>query len=164
MSSLPSASTQTATVPVLAKGQDPDRPAQDLSVPAGDRRAGGWLRELRAKLIRNNDTNKPIKYCLSRWDAFTRFLHDGRLCTSNNAPEHALRSVAVARRNWTSPALMRERRSAAIYGLIGSARLDHVLSKLGLPMCYRGLPDHPAKRIHEPLPLNWQPQRVAHAP
>ena len=38
-----------------------------------------WLREQRARLSRNNDTTKAINYCLSRWDAFTRFLHDGRL-------------------------------------------------------------------------------------
>src|SRR5437868_6433028 len=37
-----------------------------------------WLREQRAKLSRNNET-KAINYCLSRWDAFSRFLHDGRL-------------------------------------------------------------------------------------
>jgi transposase len=39
-----------------------------------------WLRERRAKLSGNNDTTKAINYCLSRWDAFTRFLDDGRLC------------------------------------------------------------------------------------
>jgi transposase len=50
-----------------------------------------WLREQRAKLSRNNDTTKAINYCLSRWDAFTRFLDDGRLCMSNNAAERAVR-------------------------------------------------------------------------
>ncbi len=60
-----------------------------------------WLREQRAKLSRNNDTTKATNYCLSRWDAFTRFLDDGRLCMSNNAAERELRAVAVGRRNWT---------------------------------------------------------------
>ena len=53
-----------------------------------------WLREQRAKLSRNSDTTKAINYCLSRWDAFTRFLVDGRLCMSNNAAERELRAVA----------------------------------------------------------------------
>ncbi len=39
----------------------------------------GWLREQRANLSRNNDTTKAISYCLSRCDAFTRFLDNGRL-------------------------------------------------------------------------------------
>jgi hypothetical protein len=60
-----------------------------------------WLREQRAKLSKNNDTTKAINYCLSRWDAFTPFLDDGRLCMSNNAAERELRAVAVGRRNWT---------------------------------------------------------------
>ncbi|MFK4492329.1 hypothetical protein ABIA45_007407 [Bradyrhizobium sp. USDA 336] len=46
-----------------------------------------WLRERRAKLSRNNDTTKAINYCLSRWDAFSRFLDDGRLCMSTDDVE-----------------------------------------------------------------------------
>jgi transposase len=57
-----------------------------------------WLREQRTKLSRNNDTTKAINYCLSRWDAFSRFLDDGRLCMSNNAAERELRA---GRKNWT---------------------------------------------------------------
>jgi len=56
-----------------------------------------WLREQRAKLSRNNDTTKAINYCLSRWDAFSRFLDDGRLCMSNNAAERELRATAITR-------------------------------------------------------------------
>jgi transposase len=58
------------------------------------RREKAGCREQRAKLSRNNDTTKAINYCLSRWDAFTRFLYDGRLCMSNNAAERELRAVA----------------------------------------------------------------------
>jgi transposase len=53
-----------------------------------------WLREQRAKLSKNSDTTKAINYSLNRWDAFTRFLDDGRLCMSNNAAERELRAVA----------------------------------------------------------------------
>src|SRR5690349_22896690 len=66
-----------------------------------------WLREQRAKLSRNNDTTKAINYCLSRWDAFSRFIDDGRLCMSNNAAERELRAVAVGRKNWTFAGPMR---------------------------------------------------------
>jgi transposase len=77
-----------------------------------------WLREQRAKLSRNSDTTKAINYCLSRWDAFTRFLDDGRLCMSNNAAERELRAVAVGR-NWTfAGSDQGGHRAAAIYTLI----------------------------------------------
>lgn len=86
-----------------------------------------WLHEQRAKLSRNNDTTKAINYCLSRLDAFTRFLHDGRLCMSNNAAERELRAVAVGRRNLTFAGSDEGgRRAAAIYTLIASAKLNEI--------------------------------------
>lgn len=66
-----------------------------------------WLREQRTKLSRNNDTTKAINYCLTRWDAFTRFLHDGRLCMSNNAAERELRASPWEEGIGPSPAPMR---------------------------------------------------------
>jgi hypothetical protein len=32
---------------------------------------------------------------LTRWDGFTRFLGDGRLCLTNNAAERGLRGIAT---------------------------------------------------------------------
>ncbi len=123
-----------------------------------------WLREQRANLSRNNDTTKAINYCLSRWDAFTRFLDDGRLCMSNNAAERELRAVAVGRRNWTFAGSDEGgRRAAAIYTLIASAKLNDIDPQAWLADVLARLPDHPAKRIHELLPWNWRPQIVAHA-
>ena len=49
-----------------------------------------WLREQRSRVSKHNDTSKAIDYLLNRWDAFTRFLDDGRLCMSNNAAEREL--------------------------------------------------------------------------
>jgi transposase len=123
-----------------------------------------WLREQRAKLSRNNDTTKAINYCLSRWDAFTRFLDDGRLCMSNNAAERELRAVAVGRRNWTFAGSDEGgRRAAAVYTLIATAKLSDIDPQAWLADVLARLPDRPARRIHELLPWNWHPQNVAHA-
>ena len=122
-----------------------------------------WLREQRAKLSRNNDTTKAINYCLSRWDAFTRFLDDGRLCMSNNAADRELRAVVVGRRNWTFAGSDEGgRRAAAIYTLIASAKLNDIDPQAWLADILVRLPDHPAKRIYELLPWNW-PQRTCEA-
>jgi transposase len=43
----------------------------------------------------NHDLAKAINYMLRRWDAFTRFLGDGRICISNNAAERTLRRVPL---------------------------------------------------------------------
>jgi hypothetical protein len=37
---------------------------------------------------------------LKRWDAFTRFLDDGRICITNNVAERTLRGIALGRKSW----------------------------------------------------------------
>jgi len=59
-----------------------------------------WMRVERAKLSRHAAVAKAIDYVLTRWEAFTRFLEDGRICLSNNATERALRGLALGRKSW----------------------------------------------------------------
>jgi transposase len=121
-----------------------------------------WLREQRARLSKNSDTTKAINYSLNRWDAFTRFLDDGRLCMSNNAAERELRAVALGRKNWTFAGSDEGgRRAAAIYTLIATAKLNDVDPQAWLADVLARLPDHPAKRIHELLPWYWHRQNTA---
>src|SRR5436190_1634422 len=121
-----------------------------------------WLREQRARLSKNSDTTKAINYSLNRWDAFARFLDDGRLCMSNNAAERELRTVALGRKNWTFAGSDEGgRRAAAIYSLIATAKLNDIDPQAWLADVLARLPDHPAKRIHELLPWNWHWQNVA---
>src|SRR5215475_11319272 len=95
---------------------------------------------------------KAINYCLSRWDAFTRFLDDGRLCMSNNAAERELRAVAVGRRNWTFAGSDEGgRRAAAIYSLIATAKLNDIDPQAWLADVLARLPDHP-RQAHSRTP------------
>ena len=50
------------------------------------------------KLSRHAEVAKAMDYMLKRWDAFTRFLDDGRICLTNNAAERALRGIALGRK------------------------------------------------------------------
>jgi transposase len=50
-----------------------------------------WLREQRSRLSSASSVAAPIDYMLRRWDRFTRFLDDGRICLTNNAAERPLR-------------------------------------------------------------------------
>ena len=121
-----------------------------------------WLRERRAKLSGKSETAKAIDYSLKRWPAFTRFLDDGRLCMSNNAAERAVRCVAVGRKNWTFAGSDEGgHRAAAIYTLIETAKLNDIDPQAWLTDVLARLPDHPAKRIAELLPRNWQRQNLA---
>jgi hypothetical protein len=58
------------------------------------------MREERAKLSRHAPVAGAMDYMLKRWDAFARFLQDGRICLTNNAAERALRGLALGRKSW----------------------------------------------------------------
>jgi Transposase IS66 family len=40
-----------------------------------------------SRVSRSASVAKPINYMRKRWDRFTRFLDDGRICLTNNAAE-----------------------------------------------------------------------------
>jgi transposase len=81
-----------------------------------------WMGGERAKLSRHNDLAKAMDYMLKRWDAFERFLEDGRICLSNNAAERALRGIALGRRAWLFAGSDRGgARAATMYSLIVTA-------------------------------------------
>jgi transposase len=116
-----------------------------------------WLRVQHARVSPKSETGKAIAYALNQWKALTRFLGDGRICLSNNAAERALRGVAVGRRNWTFAGSDRGgERAAAIYTLVETAKLNGVDPQAWLADVLARLPDHPAKRIGDLLPWNWE--------
>jgi transposase len=116
-----------------------------------------WLREQRGKLSSKADLAKAIGYMLSRWPSFTRFLKDGRVCTTNNAAERAIRPLAVGRRNWIfAGSDAGGRRAAAMYTLIETCKLNDVDPRAWLADVLARLPEHPASRIDALLPWNWK--------
>jgi transposase len=122
-----------------------------------------WLREQRAKLSRGNDLAKAMDYLLKRWPSFTRFLEDGRICLSNNAAERAMRGVALGRRSWLFAGSDRGgQRAAAMYSLITTAKMNDVDPQAWLADVLSRIAEHPAQKIDELLPWNWQPLATAH--
>jgi transposase len=118
-----------------------------------------WLREERPKLSRGNDLAKAMDYLLKRWPAFTRFLHDGRICLSNNAAERAVRGIALGRKSWLFAGSDRGgQRAAAMYSLIVTAKMNNVDPQAWLADILARIAAHPARDIDELLPWNWQPR------
>jgi transposase len=116
-----------------------------------------WMREQRSKLSRGNDVAKAMDYMLRRWPAFTRFLDDGRICLSNNAAERALRGIALGRKSWLFAGSDRGgQRAAAIYSLIVSAKMNNVDPQAWLADVLARIAEHPARKLDELLPWNWQ--------
>lgn len=121
-----------------------------------------WMQAERDTMSRHNPVAKAIAYMFraDRWDAFTRFLDDGRICLTNNAAERALRGVALGRKSWLFAGSERGgERAAFIYSLIVTAKMNDVDPQAWLADVLARLPGTTASRVPDLLPWNWSPTR-----
>ena len=93
-----------------------------------------WLEQTLKTLSTKSDMAGAIRYALSRWVALTRYLDDGTVEIDNNAAE----------------------RAAAIYPLLGTAKLNGINPEHYLRYVLTHIAEHPIHRIAEFLPWNIQ--------
>jgi len=114
-----------------------------------------WFEVSLTKLSRKSDTTAAIRYAFGLWEALMRYCDDGRLEIDNNAAERALRVVALGRKNYLfAGSDTGGERAAAIYSLIGSAKLNGLDPEAYLREALSRIADHPITRIEELLPWN----------
>ena len=119
-----------------------------------------WMQAERRKLSRHSPVAKAMDYMLRRWELFARFLDDGRICLTNNAAERALRGIALGRKSWLFAGSDRGGvRAAAMYTLIGTAKLNDVDPQAWLADVLGRIAETPQTRLEELLPWNWVPEQ-----
>jgi transposase len=108
------------------------------------------------------DLAKAFSYGLSRKDAFSLFLSDGRVAIDNNPAERALRPIGIGRKNWlfagadtgaeTLARAMTIIETPKLNGLDPQAYLADILARIN---------DHKINRLDDLLPWNWSPLTTA---
>jgi transposase len=117
-----------------------------------------WMEKAQRSLSSKSETAGAIRYALSRWRALTRYIDDGMLEIDNSAAERALRAVALGRKNYLfAGSDCGGERAAAMYSLIGSAKLNGLDPELYLRTVLAQIADHPVSRIQDLLPWNLAP-------
>src|SRR5215468_8366943 len=124
-----------------------------------------WLEEILGKLSRKSDTAMAVRYALGRWEALLRFCDDGNIEIDNNAAERALRVVALGRKNFLFAGSDGGGESAAaLYSLIGTAKLNGIDPEGYLRNVLSRIADHPVNRIEELLPWHIAASLLPAAP
>ncbi len=112
-----------------------------------------WFEACLTKLSQKSDVAVAIHYALGRWSPLLRYCDDGALEIDNNAAERALRAVALGRKNYLfAGSDAGGERAAAMYTLIGSAKLNGIDPEAYLSHVLACIANHPITRIEELLP------------
>jgi transposase len=151
---------QLYAVEKTINGSPPERRRQQRqlhSKPIAEALAA-WAEGTVRQLSRKSELARAFRYMRARWTALARGFEDGRLALDNNPAERALRCVAIGRKNYLfAGSDAGGRRAAAIYSLIESAKLNALNPQHYIADLLARIADHPARRIAELLPWNWQP-------
>ena len=121
----------------------------------------GFICANRRPSSRGHDLVKAVNYMLCAGRP-SLFLEEGRVCLSNNAAERGLRRIALGRKSWLFCGSNRGgQRAAAMYSLIVTAKMNGVDPQAWLTDVLSRIAAHPAHRLDELLPWNWNPRPMA---
>lgn len=130
---------------VRRKGREPAKPILE--------EFHAWLLDTRRQLSKKSGLAEAIGYALNHWQALIRYASDGRVEIDNNAAERALRAVALGRKNFLfAGSDAGGDRAAAIYSLIGSAKLNDLDPEAYLRFVIERIADYRISELDDLLP------------
>jgi len=122
-----------------------------------------WANTTVAKLSDKLELAKAFRYTITRREALTRFLADGRLEVDNNVAENAMRGIALGRRNYLfAGSDSGGERAASIYSLVTTAKLNGLNPEAYLRDILAKIAEgHTINRIDELLPWRMVPPVIS---
>jgi transposase len=120
---------------------------------------GGWLAEARARVSAKSRIGEKLAYFANHWDGLRVFLEDGRVEMDSNPVENTIRPLTLNRKNALFAGHDEGGRSwARIASLVETCKLNGVEPFAYLKATLEAIAaGHPASRIDELLPWNFQP-------
>ena len=122
-----------------------------------------WAGKTVTKLLGKLELAKALRYTITRREALTRFVTDGRLEADNNVAENAMRTIALGRKNylfaWSDAG---GERSAAINTLIQTTKMNGINPEIYLSDALARTADgHTINRIGELMPWSMIPDATS---
>ncbi len=123
-----------------------------------------WMTDRLATLSKKSELARAIRYSLNQWDALVLYCADGRVEISNALAENALRCVSLGRKNFLfAGSDSGGERAAAMYGLIGTCKLNGINPRAYLEYVLTHIADHPINRVDDLLPWRVAGKLPRHA-
>ena len=121
-----------------------------------------WSEQQLLRIPGKSELAKAFRYGLSRKEAFSLFLTDGRVAIDNNAAERALRPIGIGRKNWLfAGADTGAETLARAMTVIETAKLNGLDPQVYLADILDRIHDHKINQLDELLPWNWVPLNPA---
>ena len=118
-----------------------------------------YLDELSPQVMPKSPLGKAINYTLKNWKALNRYTEAAFLSIDNNLSERQIKQMVIGRKNWMFAGSENGARNAAIlFSLVTSCKLSGVDPFAYFRDILTRLLNHPADRIHELTPREWQKQ------
>jgi transposase len=116
-----------------------------------------YLDELSPQVLPKSPLGKAISYTLRNWKALNRYTEAAFLAIDNNLSERQIKQMVIGRKNWMFAGSENGARNAAIlFSLVASCKLTGVDPFAYVRDILTRLQHHPADRIHELIPREWQ--------
>jgi transposase len=116
-----------------------------------------YLDELSPQVLPKSPLGKAINYTLRNWKALNRYTEAAFLSIDNNLSERQMKLMVIGRKNWMFAGSENgARNSAILFSIVASCKLSGVDPFAYFRDILTRLQHHPADRIHEQIPREWQ--------
>jgi transposase len=122
---------------------------------------GKWMKEQYVQVVPKSPIGQALAYSIERWPQLGIYTTNGMLCIDNNPVENSIRPVAIGRKNYLFAGSHEgARRSAMLYSLMGTCKMNNVNPFIWLKEILIKLPAYPVNKINDLLPHNYTPAKA----